>query len=128
MSSQGIINVAFVFSLIGGILIVLGGFVSFFWASQGDWWYGMMGHWMMGDFGYESGMMFGFSLMALVSGILVIVGAIMLNARPQERVAWGIIVLIFSIVSLMGMGGFFIGALLGIVGGALALSLKPAKA
>jgi hypothetical protein len=27
----------------------------------------MMGGWMMGDFGYDSGMMFGFSLVALVS-------------------------------------------------------------
>lgn len=82
---------------------------------------------MMGDFGYDSGMMFGFSLVALVSGILVIVGAIMLNARPQEHTTWGIIVLVFSIVSFIGMGGFFIGAVLGIAGGALALSLKPAQ-
>jgi hypothetical protein len=128
MSSQGSINVAFILSLIGGIVIVLGGFASFFWTSQEGFWYGMMGHWMMGDFAYDSGMMFGFSLAALVSGVLVIVGAIMLNARPQERTAWGIIILIFSIISLMGMGGFFIGAVLGIAGGALALSLRPAKA
>lgn len=30
MSSQGSINVAFILSLIGGIVIVLSGFVSFF--------------------------------------------------------------------------------------------------
>jgi hypothetical protein len=52
----------------------------------------------------------------------------MLNARPQEHTAWGIIVLIFSIVSFIGMGGFLIGAILGIAGGALALSLKPPQA
>ena len=127
MSSQGSINVAFILSLIGGIVIVLGGFASLFWTSQEGWWYGMMGHWMMGDFGYDSGMMFGFSLAALVSGILVIVGAIMLNARPQEHTTWGITVLVFSIVSFIGMGGFLIGAILGIAGGALALSFKSAQ-
>jgi hypothetical protein len=125
MSSQSTSSIAFVLSLIGGIVIALGGVVSLFWSSYGWSWYGMMGHWMMGDFGYDTGMMFGFSLAALVSGILVIVGAIMLNARPEEHTAWGSIVLIFSIVSFIGMGGFFIGALLGIAGGALALSLKP---
>ena len=127
MSSQGSINVAFILSLIGGIVIVLGGFASLFWTSQEGWLYGMMGHWMMGDFGYDSGMMFGFSLAALVSGILVIVGAIMLNARPQEHTTWGITVLVFSIVSFIGMGGFLIGAILGIAGGALALSFKSAQ-
>lgn len=63
-------------------------------------------------------------LAALVCGVIVVVGALMLNSRPQERVAWGLIVLVFSIVSFIGMGGFFIGAALGIAGGALALSLK----
>ena len=125
MSSQSTSSIAFVLSLIGGIVIALGGVVSLFWSSYGWSWYGMMGHWMMGDFGYDTSMMSGFSLAALVSGILVIVGAIMLNTRPEERTAWGSIVLIFSIVSFIGMGGFFVGALLGIAGGALALSLKP---
>ena len=125
MSSQSTSSIASVLSLIGGIVIALGGVVSLFWSSYGWSWYGMMGHWMMGDFGYDTSMMSGFSLAALVSGILVIVGAIMLNTRPEERTAWGSIVLIFSIVSFIGMGGFFVGALLGIAGGALALSLKP---
>lgn len=91
MSSQGSINVAFVFSLIGGIVIALGWVCILFWTPQEGLWYGMMGHWMMGDFGYDSSMMFGFSLAALVSGILVVVGSLMLNARPQEHTAWGII-------------------------------------
>ncbi|MEM4545186.1 MAG: DUF6114 domain-containing protein [Nitrososphaerota archaeon] len=33
--------------------------------------------------------------------------------------------LIFSIISLVSMGGFIIGAILGIVGGALAIAWKP---
>lgn len=124
MNSGGTLNAAFVLSLIGGIAILVGGIASLFWSSYGWPWYGMMGHWMMGDFGFDPGMMFGFSLAALVSGILVVIGALMLNARPEEHNAWGIIVLIFSVVSFIGMGGFFIGAVLGIAGGALALSAR----
>lgn len=89
---------------------------------------GMMGGYggMMGGFGVPLGFMSGLSLLGLVSGILVIIGALMLNTRPAEHTTWGTIILIFSIISLLGMGGFFIGAILGIIGGALALSWRPA--
>lgn len=80
---------------------------------------------MMGGFGIPLGFMSGLSLLGLVSGIFVIIGALMLNTRPMEHTTWGTIILIFSIISLLGMGGFFIGAILGIIGGALALSWRP---
>jgi len=83
----------------------------------------MMGGYGFG-YGYGSGWMIGFSVAALVCGILVVIGAIMLNARPAEHTAWGIIVLIFSVASFIGMGGYFIGAILGIAGGAIALSYR----
>lgn len=38
----------------------------------------------------------------------------------------GTIILVFSVISLLVMGGLLIGAILGIIGGALALSFKPA--
>jgi hypothetical protein len=53
------------------------------------------------------------------------IGALMLNTRPTEHTAWGIIILVFSAISILGMGGFLVGAILGIVGGALAISWKP---
>ncbi len=86
----------------------------------------MMGPWMMCGFGY--GFMQVFWITALISGIIVIIGAVMLNARPAEHLAWGTIVLVFSLISFTGMGGFFVGALLGIIGGALAISTSsPSK-
>jgi Family of unknown function (DUF6114) len=48
----------------------------------------------------------------------------MLNARPADHFTWGFIVLAFSVISFVGMGGYFIGAILGIAGGALALSYE----
>jgi hypothetical protein len=68
--------------------------------------------------------MTGFSLLSLFFGIIVVIGAIMLNARPTQHVTWGIIVLVFSVASFMGMGGYFIGAVLGLAGGAIALIYK----
>jgi len=46
------------------------------------------------------------------------------NSKPAQASAWGTLVLVFSVVSLLGMGGFFLGAILGIVGGILALTWK----
>lgn len=82
---------------------------------------------MMWGFGNGYGFMAVFWMAALISGVIMLVGAIMLNARPTEHTAWGIIVLIFSLISFLGMGGFFIGAILGIAGGALALSYESPK-
>lgn len=45
----------------------------------------------------------------------------MLN-RTHEQKGWGILVLVASIVSLLSMGGFIIGPILGIIAGALILS------
>ena len=134
MSSQSMHTTAFILSLIGGIVIAAGSAIAAFLSAFGSpygTYYGM-GPGMMGGFGfgygYGSGWMIGFSVAALVCGMLVVIGAIMLNARPAEHTAWGIIVLVFSIASFMGMGGYFIGAVLGIAGGALALTYRPSPA
>jgi hypothetical protein len=128
-------QIAFILSLIGGILILLGGGVSSMWFMFGGFgiggmmggFSGMMGGFqgMMGSLGIPFGFISGLFLIGLVSGIIITIGAVMLNARPSEHNAWGMIILVFSIISLLGMGGFLVGAILGIVGGALAISWKP---
>jgi CDP-diglyceride synthetase len=130
MSAVSLRLTAFVLSLIGGIVIVAGSAIAAFLSTFGSpygTYYGM-GPGMMGGFGYMYGYglgwMLGLSLIALVSGIVVLVGAVMLNSRPEEHVTWGIIVLVFSLVSFVGMGGYFIGAILGTAGGAIALSYR----
>jgi hypothetical protein len=135
MSSRGTITAAFALSLTGGILMLLGGGMAWMWfmfgASDFGWMMdefgSMMGGYqgMMGNFSVPIGFMTGLSLLGLISGIVVVIGAMMLNARPSEHVTWGTIILVFSIISFVGMGGFYIGALLGIAGGAIALSWRP---
>jgi hypothetical protein len=44
--------------------------------------------------------------------------------KPESSGRWGIPILVASIVSLFGMGGFLIGTILGIIGGILALTRK----
>jgi len=61
----------------------------------------------------------------LICGALVLLGAIMLHMNPQNKKAWGLIVTVFSIPSVITGGGFIIGFILGIIGGAKAFRWKP---
>jgi hypothetical protein len=76
------------------------------------------------------GLMTGFWILGIVSGIIVLISAIMLKRRPAQVNIWGILIVIFSIVSFFGgsRGGFYVGTILGIIGGALALLSKSKKA
>ena len=85
--------------------------------------YGGYGSMMYGGYGGPF-FMFGFmELFGLISGIIVIISALMLR-KSTDYTVWGILIIVFSIFSFFGMGGFVVGAVLGIVGGALALSWK----
>jgi hypothetical protein len=57
----------------------------------------------------------------LIFGVLVLLGTIMLHRKPTSKKAWGIIILVFSILSYVTGGGFIIGSILGIIGGAQTL-------
>ena len=61
----------------------------------------------------------------LVTGAVVLVSSVMLLTNSGDRRTWSILVLVFSVLSFIGMGGFVIGAVLGMVGGALVLRWRP---
>lgn len=122
----------FVLSLVAGLLILSGvGMMMTF--SYGTPYNGMMGGYydmMNGYYGMMQGFggwgwFYGAVAMGLIAGIVILVGAIMIYARPNNASTWGLLVVAFSILSFLGMGGFFIGAILGIVGGVLAMVWKP---
>ena len=124
---------AFILSLIGGVFILLGAAVMSMFAFGSLNMSGMMGMMtgtMSGMYGgMGMGMMVGFApvlaVLGFASGILVILGAVMLYSRPIESQLWGAIILAFSLVSILGgMGGFVVGLILGVVGGTLALTWK----
>lgn len=123
---------SFVVSLVAGILILAGsvmmvGFAfgpSYYGAMMGGS-YGMMNGYygMMQAFGF-SGWFYSLMLIGVASGAIVLLGAMMVYTQPSKSSAWGVLILVFSIVSFFGMGGFFLGAILGIVGGTLALTYR----
>jgi len=129
MTNQQRPNTAYIISLIGGILILVGSMVMALMIGSGYWWMGMNGsHYsMMGAFSVDSGMMYLLSAFGVACGIVVVIGSLMLNRRPQEATTWGSIILVFSLLSLVDMGGFIIGALLGIIGGVIALTWEGTK-
>jgi hypothetical protein len=128
---------AFLLSLVGGIFILLGGGVM---SMFGPFGFGnMMGGYrgMMGGYysGYGYGMMGGFGfgmfgILGLIFGIIVIISAFMLNSKPQEHSTWGILIVIFSVLSIFGgtMGGFGVGLILGLIGGILGITWKRPQA
>jgi MFS family permease len=105
---------AFVLLLIGGILIVIGGFVV---VAVG----GLIPIPLIG------GLVAILGILGIVCGVLVIVGAVMVNSGEPGKVKTGSILgLIFGILSLfVAVGGFFIGFILCLVGGVLGLAWKP---
>ncbi len=113
----------FILSLAGGIVILIGGIVSLLW--------------LVVDFppsfdpltdlrnivGGEEFRSFQirYTAAGLSSGVAVILTSLMLKMRPQESKRWGIMIIALSAMSILGMGGFIVGMVLGIIGGAIAI-------
>lgn len=122
---------AFALSLAAGILMLLGGGLFYLWFGGAGFGYGtfggMMGGYygMMDGYGAPFGSMDGLVFIGLVAGVAVTIGALLLNSRPAERTTWGALILLFSLIGFLGMDGFFLGSLLGVIGGGLALSWRP---
>jgi hypothetical protein len=117
-------SIAFALSLSSGILLLLNSIISliFFMSFQALLNGNMMGN-MMGAWGIRPWFMWGlFFPLSFVSGAMVLFSAIMMNIQPRNTYTWGIIVLIFSILGFVGMGLSILGSIIGVIGGALALS------
>jgi len=125
-------NAAFLLSLIGGVLILIGSLVVLGIGMFGAYSVGHMGSMMSGMMGYRMGgvgtpWMFGgvaiiaVSVIGIASAVIIIYGAFSIRDKPAARTTWGALILAFSLISLLSLGGFLVGAVLGILGGILAL-------
>jgi hypothetical protein len=112
---------AFLLSLIAGILIVCNTVLL---GVAATWFPGVIPT-LPGSTANDTGFLFRLAIVGLICGVLVLLGAIMLRLKPANKKAWGILIVVFSIPSVITGGGFIIGFILGITGGALALSRKP---
>jgi asparagine N-glycosylation enzyme membrane subunit Stt3 len=77
--------------------------------------------------GLISGVLTVMGSFGLACGLAVLVSATMLIAKVGQRRTWGVLILVFSVLSFIGLGGFVVGAVLGITGGILALRWKPSS-
>lgn len=72
---------------------------------------------------FVTGIFTGLAAVGAILAGLVIIGAILIYMPGKETIG-GILVIIFSILSILIGGGFLIGLILGIIGGALGLTKK----
>ncbi len=106
---------AIILTLVGGLFILLGAIVGFFYLP--------LGYIMPGFFAPFLGV-------AALGGAIVAVSAVLLYYQPGEHAAWGVISIVFSVVSGVGVvTGYFAlfgvaGMVLGLVGGSLAVAWK----
>lgn len=125
-------STAFALSLAAGILILFGSLFPLllfagFHGNPMNWMHGMGDGGMM-RFGYSSWLMGGwYFYIPAISGIIVLIGAVMLNKNSKNIQPWAILVIIFSVIGLLGMGFSILGGILGIIGGGIALSKRNNK-
>ncbi len=97
-------------------------------------WCGPMGGWC-GPMGGGFGMMMPLqpstwtaipviSAISIGIGAVLIVGGYLIYRRPESAGKWGVAILVTSVVGLLNMSGFFIGPILGIIGGILGLTRR----
>lgn len=121
---KGLGNIAFILSLLAGVLILIGGIL---WIVDSDIYYylGLRGFGLdafYSTFGNSSPPPALLGGVAILSAIIVLIGAYYIYLLAGYEMVGGIIVLIFSIVSLVTGGGFIIGTVLGIIGGILGMA------
>ncbi len=69
------------------------------------------------------------AVILILSGILVLVSAVVMSFRSHQYSVWGTIILVFSVVGLFAGGNFLtgVGSVLGILGGLLAITYRTAS-
>ena len=112
---------AFTLSLIAGILIICNAVLL---GVVAKWFIGIMPT-LPGSTGNDPTFLTELATVGLIFGVLVLIGAFLLHIKPRYKKAWGIMIIVFSIPSVIMGGGFIIGFILGIIAGKIALSGKP---
>ena len=112
---------AFIMSLVAGIMI-LGNATAV--AAAATWAPDIFPS-IPGSSPLEAAALYSIAIIGLICGAMVLLGAVLLRKKPALRRAWGVMIIAFSIPSVVTGGGFIVGFIIGIIGGAYALSLKP---
>jgi Family of unknown function (DUF6114)/zinc-ribbon domain len=105
-----------ILSIVGGVFIALAGIAEI-----------AIGSFLSSfAFGFEAPTFFLFGALGVALGVLIVVFGALLHSRPENHTWYGILILVFSVVSLTSFGGgFLVGFVLALIGGILAIVWKP---
>lgn len=112
---------AYNLSVIAGLLILINSAL----VAAAATWFPTLIPTLPGSTGNDTMLLYWLSAIGLISGALVLLGALVLRLKPASKKAWGILIAVFSVPSVVSGGGFIIGFILGIWGGLSAFSWKP---
>lgn len=105
---------AFALSLAAGVLFLLEGFVFSLASSLASALGSPAAGDLLGALGFAS----------VVTGLIVVLLAVALYRSPEAHMAVGIVIVILSLGSFLFGGGFYLGAILGVIGGYLAIRFE----
>ena len=116
-------SLAYLLSLIGAILILVGAAYEIYLGALIA---GYLGTYSYLGYGYGGFLLVFliFGIIALIFGLIVLVLAMRLKRNPAASQMTGILIIVFSLLSFIG-DGFYIGSVLALIGGILALIWKP---
>lgn len=122
------VSLPFSLAVIAGILIIIGGMSTFAmlaWSQNMFGMGGMMGGgWQMFMRGYAQPYILTMAGVGVAAGALVLVSAYKLKDQPSDAGMWGTMILVGSIVALFCIGGFGLGAIIGIIAGIVAMTRR----
>ena len=110
---------AYLLSMIGGILILIFSVIYALLILA------LAGYVASFGFGFASGFLIALAVVALIFGVLVLFFAMRLKSNPGSARVYGVAILVLALISFFGGGGFYIGAILALVGGILAIIWTP---
>ncbi len=110
---------AYLLSLIGGILILFFSIIYAALLAVIASFVGALGY------GFASGLLIALAIVALLFGVIILYFALRLKSNPQNARTYGVLILVLALISFLGGGGFYIGAILALIGGILAIVWTP---
>jgi len=113
-------STAYWLSLIGGALIALAGVAG---VIEGIFLQGLLDSILPGV--AISALVIGEGVVGILVGVVIVYAARRLKYTPASTRRWGMVIIILAFVSLFGGDGFFLGLILALVGGILAVTWHP---
>ncbi|HEV2448917.1 MAG TPA: zinc ribbon domain-containing protein [Thermoplasmata archaeon] len=108
---------SFVLTLVAGVLVLVNGVLLLIAGSIAN------------SLGYAtaSSLLSGIGALGFGIGFLLMILAGVLWIIPESHLVLGILIIVFSVISLFGGGGFLIGILLGVLGGIFAIVFETTE-